>query len=185
MFNKQRLIKMATKRKAVQMNETDHTKEVVEMNENVNEAVETEIQDEAQNVMNDEEENESFQTSENDVPGNVIEAINELNVEQVKAVISYCKVRLEDLQQEEIAQLEEQMRTIQERLMNMKGGAVLFPQVHRETRKKGLMIENPENTSEIYKGFGKRPDWLSKLLEPAQGDKVKEREIMERLAKKD
>lgn len=107
--------------------------------------------------------------------------IDKLNVEEIKDVMKYCQSRLEYLQKSEIEALETEMRSIQMKLLEMKGGSL--PQ--REAKKKGLIIVNPNNPQEIYRGFGKRQPWLVELLKPANGNKDDERKIMEALAQKD
>ena len=44
-------------------------------------------------------------------------------------------------------------------------------------------IVNPNDSNQVYT-FGKRPEWLKTLLEPANGDKNKELEMMEAMRAK-
>ena len=168
------------------MNETNQVNEQNEMIEEV--TVEDTDDVEIENTIEDTEDEDETNMLENESTisetdwNELIERIDVLNVNNVQGVISYCKERLKILQQEEIAKLEEEMRLIHQKLVAMKNEPVLFPST-KAKKKEGRIIVNPANPNDVYSGFGKRPDWLKALLEPAAGDKMKEQEILETLRK--
>lgn len=159
--------------------ETETMTEVVEiMNENVsNDAEQAETPNsventEAQVAIEVDETLEMFKSG-----------LTDLNVDQLKSVITHCEELIEEKQRDQVAELERQMREIQDKLWAMKGGKYFNEQrpSTSTTKKAGRPIHNPSNPSEVYSGFGARPNWLTELLVPAGGDKLKEREMLDKL----
>lgn len=76
------------------------------------------------------------------------------------------------------------MRAIQDKLLALKGKTSHPASSGREgAKKQARPIVNPNDSNQVYT-FGKRPEWLRVLLEPANGDKNKELEMMEAMRAK-
>jgi hypothetical protein len=116
--------------------------------------------------------------------GVICHGLSELDVDELKEVIDYCHDRIDELQRDEVEELEYQMRAIQDKLLLLKGKTSYPVSPSREgTKKQARPIVNPNDPNQVYT-FGKRPEWLKALLEPANGDKNKELEMMEALRAK-
>ena len=114
----------------------------------------------------------------------ICHGLSELEVDELKEVIQYCQERIEELQRDEVEELEYQMRAIQNKLLALKGKTSHPASSGREgAKKQARPIVNPNDPSQVYT-FGKRPEWLKTLLEPANGDKNKELEMMEAMRAK-
>jgi hypothetical protein len=82
-------------------------------------------------------------------------------------LIEYCSNRIEELQKEEVEELEAQMRSIQDKLLAMKGfrGKQVVKTEKTEEAKRTRtekVVINPDNPSQVYR-FGKIPEWLDQL----------------------
>lgn len=114
----------------------------------------------------------------------ICHGLSELEVDELKEVIQYCQERIDELQQDEVEELEYQMRAIQDKLLALKGKTSHPASSGREgAKKQARPIVNPNDPTQVYT-FGKRPEWLKTLLEPANGDKNKELEMMEAMRAK-
>jgi len=93
-------------------------------------------------------------------------------------------IGIDELQRDEVEELEYQMRAIQDKLLALKGKTSHQASSGREgVKKQARPIVNPNDSTQVYT-FGKRPEWLKTLLEPANGDKNKELEMMEAMRAK-
>lgn len=93
--------------------------------------------------------------------------LDDLDADGLKEVIEYCSNRIEELQKEEVEELEAQMRSIQDKLLAMKGfrGKQVVKTEKTEEAKRTRtekVVINPENPSQVYR-FGKIPEWLDQL----------------------
>lgn len=105
----------------------------------------------------------------------IIDAINQLDFDGLMKISDYVNVEVNKLKEKEAALLEEQMREIQEKLAAIRGTSLIDACGPSPVRYK-----NP-TTGEIANSRGKRPAWLAELLKAANGDKTKEKEILEPL----
>jgi len=103
----------------------------------------------------------------------IIDAINQLDFNDLIKVADHVNGEINKLKEKEAALLEEQMREIQEKLAALRGKPLV-------DACSPVRYKNP-TTGEIANSRGKRPTWLAELLKPAAGDKTKEKEILEPL----
>lgn len=89
---------------------------------------------------------------------------DDLDVDELKEVIEYCSCRIDELQKEEVSELEEQMRAIQDKLLALKGHKRTEKKEKTEGAKRNVTpLVNPNNPSEVYT-FGKTPDFVVKMM---------------------
>lgn len=91
----------------------------------------------------------------------IIDGCNDLNVEELKAVIEHCANRIQSIQREEVEILESQMREIQDRLVAIKGKDSQTKSM--SNRRATTPIVNPDDPRQVYT-LGKVPDWLNALM---------------------
>ena len=114
----------------------------------------------------------------------ICHGLSELEVDELKEVIDYCEERIDELQRDEVESLEAEMRAIQDKLLSLKGKTSVQTSSLREgAKKQARPIVNPNDSNQVYT-FGKRPEWLKALLDPANGDKNKELEMLEAMRAK-
>ena len=93
--------------------------------------------------------------------------LDDLEVNGLREVIDYCENRITELQRNEVEELEEEMRAIQDKLLAMKGfrGKQVVKTEKTEEAKRTRtekVVINPDNPSQVYR-FGKIPEWLDQL----------------------
>lgn len=103
----------------------------------------------------------------------IIAEINELAFDDLIKIADHVNGEVNKLKEKEALVLEEQMREIQEKLAAIRGKPVVDACAP-------VRYKNP-TTGELANSRGKRPAWLAELLKSANGDKAKEKEILEPL----
>lgn len=164
----------------IEMTTTEETTTNVEQVETQNEVENSEAQVETETA-----ETPTALHDELDALSVIKDDLTDLEVDQLKSIIDYCESLIEEKQREAVEELERQMREIQDKLWAMKGGRrtslVLEQTRTSDTKKAGRPIFNPANPSEVWGGFGARPQFIADMVKSAGGDRKKEREILNKI----
>lgn len=165
----------------IEMTTTEETTTNVEQVETQNEVENSEAQ-----VADETETNGTALHDELDALSVIKDDLTDLEVDQLKEIIEYCEELIEEKQRDAVEELEAQMREIQDKLWALKGGRARTSLVLEQTRtsdtkKAGRPIFNPANPSEVWGGFGARPQFIADMVKSAGGDRKKEREILNKI----
>jgi len=106
-------------------------------------------------------------------------SIDELDYAELEEIANYSRQRLDNLQNEEASAIEKQIQELQSKLNSIRPS-----KANPEPIRRIVPIVNPNDSSQIYT-TGPRPQWLKDLLKEANGDKERERDIMNSLRRKE
>jgi hypothetical protein len=98
--------------------------------------------------------------------------VDEMTVEQILDISSYCKEKIESMKNEEMSKLEAQMAEIKAKMDAIKGKDTSQKKTGDGAKRTANPIVNPANPEEVYR-FGIQPQWLKDLM-ASTGKTVKE-----------
>ena len=103
----------------------------------------------------------------------IIDSIDKLDFNDLMKISDYVNVELNKLKEEQAKILLDQINEMQAKYNAIVGKPIV-------DACSPVRYKNP-TTGEIANSRGKRPSWLAELLKAANGDKAKEKEILEPL----
>lgn len=103
----------------------------------------------------------------------IIDSIDKLDFNDLMKISDYVNVELNKMKEEQAKILLDQINEMQAKYNAIVGKPIV-------DACSPVRYKNP-TTGEIANSRGKRPSWLAELLKAANGDKAKEKEILEPL----